>query len=176
MAHIQGHAAVIVGDPALEQEGLVEVDEVGIPAEGLREDVGLKDGCCILKGDKLHELLMGGDHGPARDAPADHGDLSSDVFLHVFGLDGLKPVKPRRVEGEGMGADEKPEGFGLVAELGLVIISLQGRHRIVRAVKGKQMPRGASSLDHGGVASCVDKKDPHDLGPAHFGLKRAESP
>ncbi len=84
MADIQSHRAVVVGDAASQHKGLVEVDEVGIAAEGLGKDIGFEDGCCILKRDKFHELVMGGDHSSACDAPADHGGVLSTVLCrHV---------------------------------------------------------------------------------------------
>jgi hypothetical protein len=66
LAHIQGHTAVVAFDPAPEHKGFIEVDEVGMVVKGLREDVGLEDGGYVLKGDKLHELLVTGYHGSAR--------------------------------------------------------------------------------------------------------------
>jgi len=48
LADLQGHGAVIVCSLPSEQKGLVEIDEVGIPVKGLGEDIGLRDGSCIL--------------------------------------------------------------------------------------------------------------------------------
>jgi hypothetical protein len=44
MLHVEGDVPVIVGHPALDEKGLVKVNKVGIAAEGLGEDVGLKGG------------------------------------------------------------------------------------------------------------------------------------
>ena len=56
MGHVQGHAAVIVGDMSPDYKRLVEVEEGGIAMEGLGEEVGLEDGRRILKGDEHHKL------------------------------------------------------------------------------------------------------------------------
>ncbi len=44
---------MVVGDPALGQKGLIEVDQMGIAANGLGEDVGFEDSGRIFIGDKL---------------------------------------------------------------------------------------------------------------------------
>lgn len=51
--HVQGPAAVIVGDPPPQHKGLVKIDEMGIAAKGLGKGVGLEDGRCVFEGDKL---------------------------------------------------------------------------------------------------------------------------
>lgn len=50
MGHVEGHTAVIVCDASSEHIRLVEVDEIGIPAKGLGEDVGENslDGLLII--------------------------------------------------------------------------------------------------------------------------------
>ncbi len=106
---------------------------------------------------------MAGDHGSARDAPADHSDLFSNVVFNILGLNIVKPLEPRLVKGQRMGADEKPQYLGLVVELCFRIVILQGGGGIVCAMKGKEMARGALLLDYGGVAPDMGKKSPHDL-------------
>ncbi len=56
MAHIEGHRAMVVGDPTSQHKRFVEIDEMGIAAQGLGKDVGLEDGGCILKGDNPESL------------------------------------------------------------------------------------------------------------------------
>lgn len=75
------------------------------------------------------KLVVAGDHGSARDAPANHGDVFSEVFFDVFCLDVLESLEPQFIEGQRMGTDEKPQNFGLVAKLCLKIIVLQGGAR-----------------------------------------------
>ena len=51
---------MIVGNAAFEHKGLVEIDEVGIAAEGLGKEVGLEDGRGVLKGAMSVSLLKDG--------------------------------------------------------------------------------------------------------------------
>ena len=148
MGDVEGDTAAIVFDPPSQHKRFVEVDQVGIAAKGLGKDVGLEDGCRILEGHNLHEFVMSGDHGSARDTPSDHGDVLSNIFFHVFGLDILKPLEPWLIEGQGMGTDEKPEGFGFAAELSLAIVPFQWGCWIVCAMKNEEMANATLLLDH----------------------------
>ncbi len=74
MTRIESYAVVVVFNPVPQHKGFIEVHEVGIAAESLGEDIGFEDGVCILRGNKLHELLVAGVHSSACDARYGSGD------------------------------------------------------------------------------------------------------